>query len=528
MAAYDITAPDGRKFRINAPDGATQEEVLAYAKANIPPAQQQPKADVEDPGALMSLVISAGRTGDKLVQGVKQAALNVPAMLGSESAQKTLADMKAQQAGADEVYKGLSDKRPWATGIGEALPLVAAPMLASGIGGAALSSAIPGLIAYGTTEEKLKQGALGAAGGALGATAGKALGAVLQPFKAQTTATAKAAQEAADRLGVQLRPGEITGSRPLRWAESSLNDLPFASGMAQKAETARTAAINRAAAKAIGQNSDEITEATLSNARDQIGGVFDSLLANRKITLDNAFQNEVKAISGSKVMRALRNEEVDAIIGPFKNIPQGGRVNVSGEWFQQNKTALDSAIRTAYNAGESGKARALEQFEKALERAATRSMNADEAAAFKAAQKQWASLRMLETGKVIDGGNVMPGRLDSALTSRYKAAYKEGKIKGELADIGRLSQAYKPLPQSGTVPRAFYSGVAGGAAFAEPVSGAAMLAAPPLVQKLMQSDAGRQYLTRGLMEMTPELEKQFMRVGGGLLGLPAIVASGRQ
>lgn len=40
---YDITSPDGRKFRVTAPDGATQEEVLAYAKANMPKAEPAPQ-----------------------------------------------------------------------------------------------------------------------------------------------------------------------------------------------------------------------------------------------------------------------------------------------------------------------------------------------------------------------------------------------------------------------------------------------------------------------------------------------------
>ena len=32
MPDFEITAPDGRKFIVTAPDGATQDEVLAYAQ----------------------------------------------------------------------------------------------------------------------------------------------------------------------------------------------------------------------------------------------------------------------------------------------------------------------------------------------------------------------------------------------------------------------------------------------------------------------------------------------------------------
>ncbi len=261
----------------------------------------------------------------------------------------------------------------------------------------------------------------------------------------------------------------------------------------------------------------------LAAARSDIGGVFDTLLANRKIELGPQFRADMQRIVDSKVMPALRDESVDAIVKPFQNLP-AGKVNISGEWFQQNKTALDSAIRSAYTAGQNGKAQALEDFEGALMKAAKNSMNETEQKAFAAAQKQWASLRLLESGKVVEGGNIMPNRLDSALINRYKSAYKEGKITGELADIGTLAQAYKPLPQSGTVPRGIYSGVAGGAAFANPLATAAMMATPAAVQKFLQSDVGRKYLTQGLLQMTPEMEQRLMQGGTGLLGLPSAAA----
>lgn len=43
MPKYQITAPDGKKFEVNAPDGATQDEVLAYAQGQFKaPSQQAP------------------------------------------------------------------------------------------------------------------------------------------------------------------------------------------------------------------------------------------------------------------------------------------------------------------------------------------------------------------------------------------------------------------------------------------------------------------------------------------------------
>lgn len=528
MATYVITSPDGRKFRVTAPDGASEADVLRYAQANMPEEPKPEKPEAEDPGALMAGMIGAGRVTDRLAAGLRQAtpepirnAIDATGrFLGM--GQEPSIDPAVQEE-QTRIYAGLQGKRPLATMAGEVAPMIAALPAVGGIGSAAAVSAIPGLVEYGTPEERITRGALGAAGGAAGAAAGKLVSRALQPIRPIASESKEAAQEAAKRLGVQLRPDEITGSRPLGWLTSSLNDLPFSGGMGQKQEAARRAAINAAGVRALGQEgATEITEGVLAAARRDTGAVFDNLLHGRKIELNDKFRNAVNEIVDSKVMKSLRDDSVEDVIAPFKNLPKG-KIKVTGEWFQQNKTALDAAIRSAYNTpGQSGRAMALQEFESALVDAAMDSMNATERKAFEAAQRQWASLRLLETGKVVEAGNIMPGRLDSALINRYKAggAYKEGKITGELADIGRLGQAYKPYPQSGTAPRNIYSMLAGGAAFFDPTTTAAAFAAPPLAQKFLQSKAGREYLTRGLANMTPERERLLMQGGYGLLGLP--------
>jgi hypothetical protein len=34
---YEITSPDGKRFEVNAPDGASHDDVLAYAQSNSSP-----------------------------------------------------------------------------------------------------------------------------------------------------------------------------------------------------------------------------------------------------------------------------------------------------------------------------------------------------------------------------------------------------------------------------------------------------------------------------------------------------------
>jgi hypothetical protein len=42
MATYNITSPDGTKYRINAPDGASENEVMAYAQKSLKPNAPDP------------------------------------------------------------------------------------------------------------------------------------------------------------------------------------------------------------------------------------------------------------------------------------------------------------------------------------------------------------------------------------------------------------------------------------------------------------------------------------------------------
>lgn len=525
----DVRLPDGTIIR-NVPEGTTKAQIMA--KLGRSPEPQAPalnpaaaNPEVSTPlGTIQgetstgfnpaAALIKAGDTMDSINKGIQALKFGpgdkLREMVGLEP-NRIAEGLEADRKAAKPAMKELTDVHPGSAMIGDAAVYMAAPNKAAPILAAA---------EMGTPVERLTRAGVAFAGNKIGESAGKALGRVAQPTRAaELSAAQRAANESAQRLGVKLSAGEASGNRALKWAESATGDLPIASGMATKRITANQRAMNSAVLRQLGQSGDEITEEALARARSEIGSTYSRILDPAKIELDNSFRAEVKAITGSKVMKELRDESVDSMLEQFRNMPQG-KVKVSGEWFQQNKTALDAQIRSAFNNGQPGKARALEQFEKALDRAAMRSMPEAERAAYKAAQKQWATLRILETGKVVEGGNVMPGRLNSAMESRYKAAFKEGKIKGETADVARLGSVLRPPPNSGTTPRAIYSGLTGGAMFAEPMTAATMLAGPASVQALTTSPVMRAYMTKGLMNITPEMEERLMLLGGkaGLLG----------
>lgn len=171
MPKYRITGPDGASYEITAPDGATQDQVLAYAQQHFggqkPAAQPQQPVGADDPGALMSILIGAGRTADNVIDGMKQLGFT---FTGNRQA---LDELAAKHQANDKAYGQLEKQHPFATAVGEALPGAVIPAgggatMASTAARLAAAGAIPGALEYGTAGERAGR----AAGGAAAAVAG--------------------------------------------------------------------------------------------------------------------------------------------------------------------------------------------------------------------------------------------------------------------------------------------------------------------------------------------------------------------
>ncbi len=90
MPTFVITAPDGKELEITAPEGATQEQVLAYAKANYKPseaAKQEPapqQKPAEAPVSTLERMFGAGSPIARTIKGaVVDPALAVNQLLAS-------------------------------------------------------------------------------------------------------------------------------------------------------------------------------------------------------------------------------------------------------------------------------------------------------------------------------------------------------------------------------------------------------------------------------------------------------------
>jgi hypothetical protein len=531
----NVRMPDGT-IVTNVPDGTSQDELTSMLyERKRGAAVQQGKRDLADSQSFGdAALIGAGKFGDSAWAGLKQigtglvgAAANA---LPDSTIKRSLEDYATAQAGAidqdqqDKLreYAVLADRRPFATGLGEGAAMMAVPG-ASAVRGAkgaemlmqaGAAGAVPGLIGYGTMEEKGGAGLAGAAGGVLGGALGAGIGRAIQPFRPAMNEVRTAAMDAAERFGLKLTPAEITGNRALKWAQAAIDDLPFASGMGTARRAENAAALNRAALADVGEVGTQITDKTLAGAKTRLGGEFENAFKAERVQLTDDTVGKLAQIN-QDALRFLPDEKAKVVTNRIEQIL--GKIErddaIPGLAYQKWRVEVKSKDGDTNHY--------LQQVRSAIDEAASNSLSEGKMEAFKNANRQYAALKTLLQGNVVnrETGNVMPKQLDSALASRYGDAYKTGQLTGNLPDVAKAGMLLREMPNSGTAPRMAYSGGMGGGGLGvatgliDPLTLGAAAATPALAQMAMNNPLARRYTSKGLFAVTPEMERWLIRAG---------------
>lgn len=517
---------DGR--RLEFPDGTDPAVIQRTVKRVLGGQAQQPaQPDVADEyGPAQAATIAGGRTLERIAAGMRQmtpeAIRNPIDRLGRAMGMAEPPSIDPAQQQADTAaFAKLEARHPVSTMLGGAAPLLAAPALGTGVAGMAAGAALPGLMEYGTPEERLQRGALGAAGGAVGALAGKALGRVVQPVRAAPDAARAEAIKAAERIGYKVPIGQQTGSRSVQTMEQQLAKNPVTAGMAQKLNEANQQSLNRAVGKAMGENADTLTDSVLDAAKSRIGAVFDDVASRTKITVsgDDLLGALVKLDEQQSSLGSFANPKVTKLID--KGLDLAAQGQVEGRTYQLIRSELGNRAEAAFNGKNATLGNALKAVQQSLDDAANSSISPADRQAWELARKQWQAYKIASKRMgVIEGGNVSAAKLSTRVDKT------RGRVPQEIADVAKIGETFKPLPDSGTASNAFAQMLlTGGAGLLGPGPLAATIGGPLAAQKFLQSSAGQRYLTQGMTKVTPEMERMLMllgagtgSVGGGLLG----------
>lgn len=408
------------------------------------------KLAARETGAGEAAMVGAGRTVDKVAAGVKQSFLSLPSYpLTAPANEKAKTDLAASEANKDAAYAALQKERPFSTAGGEALPYVALPASAGVLPAAAAVATTEGA-KYGTPGERVGRATMGGlttAGGGLLAKAGASF---LAPVTAKAAGGAhQGALEAAERIGMQPTLGEATGSTFVRRLEDLVSRLPGGGAVMAEHQAGNATALNRAAARAIGETADDLTPEVFANASKRIGQVFEDIktLPGKQIQVgpnvaaaaDDILRQQAKMLPTQQ----------DAQLIKIANDAKAAALNrgrIDGETYQLTRSGLSDA---AFDATGTNKRlygallNALDDSADASLRAAGNTALAD---ALKTARPQYANLKILEKGATAEAGDVSAAKVASTMRTNNPGAFRRGQFVGsEMGDIAAVGEGLKPL-----------------------------------------------------------------------------------
>jgi hypothetical protein len=514
MPDFIATAPDGRKFKITAPEGATQAQMQAYAEANLaklPPLSApslprqtlQPQQPQQQPdGILGSVAKGAGEGFAGMVLGGQQLVGKGLSAVGATGAGGLL-QKDAARGLASEAASTAADKKahPWATEIGELLggsvgPGGAAAKLVKGarpIAQAALAGGISGALspvdaAGSYWWEKAKQIGLGTAiGGVLGGLAAK----IGSPAVKGVSGDAKKLVDA----GVKLTPGQMIGGAA-KGIEEKATSAPITGHFISNAlhETTKSfniATINKALAPIGAKLPNNIPAGhdAVAAAGKALGTAYDTILPRMSLKMDKDLANELTQVvtqGRGGILPADKAAQFEAylrarVLAPFKNY---GRLD--GDQLKKVEADLSeraSRYTRSQDPADRDYADAINAVKTSIRGALTR-QNPNYAAELQKVNQGYAMLVRIQNAaqrRVTSGGVFTPGDLLGAIKATDKSVRKSAFARGDalLQDWAEAGQKVigNRTPDSGTAGRLMAKdllGVSAGPLSAVPLAAAGL------------------------------------------------------
>lgn len=491
---YEIETKDGIVIR-GIPDNIKPDDPSIKAKVtNARQAAGRPMVSAEDramadPTASSSFaqnaIEGAGKAFSDAGRGVAQ-------IFGAKN-QAAIDDSKKLDAPLMDTGGGLTGN------IGANIAMTALPGAAATTipRAAAMGGLLGGIQPVASDESRLQNIGVGAAGGGVGQAAANTVGRLIKPVQSKLNEPLTDLAKKAEDLGINLTSAQKTGSKPLKILDAVFENMPFTADTQAVIKETQRKAFTKAALNSVGENAELATPDVMRAARERIGGEFNRLTEGNKIKLGDAFLDAVGTVE-SKITpfsKGVRSAVDDAIELAAKG-------DLSGREYQTVRTSLGNAAKSAW-ATNSELGQALKTFKGALDEAASQSIPQADKAAWNTARAQWSNLKVLEkaaapTSADAVAGNVSAAKLAHALKSADPKGFVYGSRSGDLGDLSRIGQAFikDQIPDSGTAQRALYQKM-----LTSPLEalGAAIGGAGFPVQKLLNSEAGKKYLTQGLL-----------------------------
>lgn len=379
MAVYTLEGPDGRRYRIEGPEGATAEQLGSFISSQAPSQGRAPAAPEQaaDP--------TEGMNGfEKFVAGYGSAIPRLARGIGQRLGMVSQAEVdEANRLDAPLLRSGAGFAGNIAGNIVGALPTVAIPGAAT-IPGAALVGAAQGLATPTSTGESVaRNAAIGGAAGGGGILLGRGANALYQGGRALIEPFTQRGREAIggrvlenfgvgaqDVAGLSGNP-TVTGARPM--LAEVIQDPAAAAGAARLQGAMRSTDPRAGAAFAAREVENN---AARVNSLQSIAGGREAAAAARQATAGPQYQAAFAVDASQSMTPQLQQEMASLLQSPaIRRATQAARVNAQNagmdigpegsiQGLHNAKLALDDMIARARGgngtAAQATQARSLE------------------------------------------------------------------------------------------------------------------------------------------------------------------------
>lgn len=499
----DVRMPDGTVIQ-NVPEGTTKDQLVSKLKSNgvaiptdwLAPQKADPYANTAaGQSTAQNLLAGIGGGMMSLYLGGKQ-------MLGMASPEE-IADHKRAMA-------GLGTTKAGAVGdfLGQAAVTLPAAFIpgANTLAGASILGGVTGALQpVSPDQSRIQNVALGAAGGAAGKWVGDKALRVLQGSAAgagsNAAATASASpgtasasasvtggatargtgggfnygtvgsdvsagltdaqrmlMERGQAMGMQLTPGQASGSRALQQLEAKLESQPMTSGRFNAIKANNQTILNRVASSSIGEAADALDSHVLQQAQDRISNVYKLVADKTPRSIDqNQFLGRLAGVE-SDFEGLLPGSVLDNPLTKrlFSYAEKG---KATGEQLQDLASKLGNAAHNQMTSanGDRQLGMALFRVKDMADDLLASGLSGKTLQAFDSARGQYRNLMLLtQRSGVINpsSGNINGNALAGLLQQKDRNGFLFGRNQSDLYDAARFSQAFKPIVgDSGTATR---------------------------------------------------------------------------
>lgn len=349
MPVFEITSPEGKKYRVTGPEGSTKDEALQQVMGNA----SQPKAETAPlkigaeglPDAIKQVSDEFGPLSKVAIGGagaINKMAMRLKQIVGRDLTPQDLQGLKEYEAlnqASGSAVAGDIGMNLLATavpGVGlqagatnlasRVLPAAAANTVGAAAAGGTMAAATEPVLEGGST---LRNAALGAAGGVAGDVAARGLARVAAPIT-QSPEVQKLVSE-----GIIPTPGQSFGSKSfIGKFEQRLESLPLVGDLITKGRNRAIEDLNKAAVNGSLPNGAQVTvtgRKAIEEAKNIFDSAYGSALAGKEVPITaSKMDGAVAAVKNDPDVFLTKEAEanLDKLLEQVKRrLPQSGKLS---------------------------------------------------------------------------------------------------------------------------------------------------------------------------------------------------------